>query len=108
MCSQYCADCHKRVKLEKPVNRPAAQLPERAAHRSHDAEPDKQREKKYLARPPGGNDSHNKTCLNKEEAAAHPGISGWVEVSSSAGKCANPSLQEELLQAMAASHVEAL
>lgn len=63
MCSQYCADCHKRVKLEEPVHRPAAQLPELAANRSHDAEPDKQREKKYLAYASSGNYFHKNAQL---------------------------------------------
>lgn len=48
MRSQYCRQCHQWIKLEEPVNRPAAQLPELAANRRNDAEPDKEREKKYL------------------------------------------------------------
>ena len=59
MRSQYCSDCHEGIKLEKPVNGPAAQLPESLAHCADDAEPDEHCEKEYLTYASDCYDFHN-------------------------------------------------
>ena len=58
MRSEDGPDCYQRVKLEKPINRPAAQLPKSLAHRGDDAEPEKEQEKENLAYPSGLDNLH--------------------------------------------------
>ena len=55
---EHGAEGDQRVKFEKPVHRPAPQLPPFHAEGTDDAEPQKERQKKGLAYPSYGYDAH--------------------------------------------------
>jgi len=57
-CGERRADGGKRVKVQKPVHRPAAQTPEFGSHRGNYAKPKKEYHKKYLADSAGGGNFH--------------------------------------------------
>jgi len=64
MRSQYCPYCHKRVELQKPVDRPVSQLPKFITYCADYAEPYKQQEKEDLTYSSNCYDFHNHTVAN--------------------------------------------